>query len=107
MRHRTPRPTIRCAMRKHNGSHSILEIARVLSLIAGFTLAGYVGAMTAGAKIVLAKGGGGSGGDGGQRGAGSGSGGSGTGRGSGTRPRAGARDWGRVKRQRRGAAGAA
>ena len=59
-------------MRKHIGSRSILAVARVLSLAAGFALAGCIGAMSAGTESALAKSGGSGGGGTGAGGAGTG-----------------------------------
>jgi len=95
MRRPAPQP-IRCAMRKHSGSRSIIEIARVVSL-AGFISAGAAGAFIATEEVALASGIGGGGGLGGgglggggiggggigSGGAGSGIGGTGIGSGSG------------------------
>jgi hypothetical protein len=85
MRDRAPRPTFRCVMRKRTSSRSILDIARVVSLVAGFTIAGYLGAMISGDEIAFAKGGdggskgGSDGGSSGGKGAGDGGKGSGSG----------------------------
>jgi hypothetical protein len=68
-------------MRQHTHPRSILHIAGVLSLVAGFAITIYGGAFVAGAEVALAKGGdgGGDGGSGGGKGAGDGGKGNGSG----------------------------
>ena len=84
MRHRAATQPIRCAMtRKQTGSCSTIEVARVLSLVTGFILAGYGGAFIAGIDVAHAAGTGGTGaggtGTGGTGTGGTGTGGTGTG----------------------------
>ena len=64
-------------MRKQTSSLSTVEVARVLSLVTGFILAGYGGAFIAGAKVAHAASAGG--GTGGSGGTGAGAGGTGAG----------------------------
>jgi hypothetical protein len=65
-------------MRKQTGSRSTIEVARVLSRVTGFILAGYGAAFFAGADVAHAAGTGGSGGSG-SGGTGAGTGGTGSG----------------------------